>query len=140
MEIDERTTSIEDVKRLLLSGRHFTKNDLRRENYVNSSCLSQRIYDLRHLAKYGCLDWDIKWRSVPGKGTLREFWLEPEEIERIKNSPRMVSNNEQNHKDEQLTEPIENIVEKASMSLKNEDIAYEQTSLLLGGENFKKRW
>ena len=137
MEIDERTTSIEDVKRLLLSGKRINKRDLERENYINSSCLSQRIYDLRHLPKYGCLDWDIKWRSVPGKGTLREFWLEPEEIERIKNSPRMVSNNEQNQKDEQLVEPIENIVEKASVSLKNEDIAYEQLGIgLLGGHNY----
>ena len=41
------------------------------------------------------------------------------------------------NKDEQLVEPIENIVEKASVSLKNEDIAYEQLGIgLLGGHNY----
>ncbi len=126
-------TTQEVVEELLLQGKHINKFDLL--SVANSVCLSQRILDIRQQK-----GWNISSRSVKGKGTLKEFWLEPEEIERIKNSPRMVSNNEQNHKDEQLVEPIENIVEKASVSLKNEDIAYEQTSLLLGGENFKKRW
>ena len=125
-------TTTEILEETLLLGKHLTKFDFL--NLTNSVCLAQRVQELRQIG------WNIVDKNVPGKGTLKEYWLEPEEIERIKNSPRMVSNNEQNHKDEQLTEPIENIVEKASVSLKNEDIAYEQTSLLLGGENFKKRW
>lgn len=139
MEIDERTTSIEDVKRLLLSGRHISKEDLRRENYVNSSCLSQRIYDLRHLAKYGCLDWDIKWRSVPGKGTLREFWLEPEEIARIKmasvcNAPLKAIGKDK-EMNEQIEKNIENLRETAQKVAQNEK--YEQMGLgLLGGHNY----
>lgn len=139
MEIDERTTSIEDVKRLLLSGRHISKEDLRRENYVNSSCLSQRIYDLRHLAKYGCLDWDIKWRSVPGKGTLREFWLEPEEIARIKvasvcNVP-LKAIGQDKEMNEQIEKNIENLRETAQKVAQNEK--YEQMGLgLLGGHNY----
>lgn len=139
MEIDERTTSIEDVKRLLLSGRHISKEDLRRENYINSSCLSQRIYDLRHLAKYGCLDWDIKWRSVPGKGTLREFWLEPEEITRIKvasvcNVP-LKAIGQDKEMNEQIEKNIENIRETAQKVAQNEK--YEQMGLgLLGGHNY----
>lgn len=126
-----KTTS-EVLMETLLLGKHLTKFDFL--NLTNSVCLAQRVQELRQIG------WNIVDKNVPGKGTLKEYWLPPEEIERIKNSPRMVSNNEQNHKDEQLVEPIENIVEKASVSLKNEDIAYEQTSLLLGGENFKKRW
>ena len=126
-----KTTS-EVLMEALLLGKHLTKFDFL--NLTNSVCLAQRVQELRQMG------WNIVDKNVPGKGTLKEYWLMPEEIKRIKNSPRMVSNNEQNHKDEQLVEPIENIVEKASMSLKNEDIAYEQTSLLLGGENFKKRW
>lgn len=125
-------TTTEILEETLLLGKHLTKFDFL--NLTNSVCLAQRVQELRSGG------WNIVDKNVPGKGTLKEYWLPPEEIERIKNSPRMVSNNEQNQKDEQLVEPIENIVEKASMSLKNEDIAYEQTSLLLGGENFKKRW
>ena len=124
-------TTTEILQEALLLGKHLTKFDFL--NLTNSVCLAQRVQELRQMG------WNIVDKNVPGKGTLKEYWLEPEEIERLK-SPRMVSNNEQNHNDEQLVEPIENIVEKASVSLKNEDIAYEQTSLLLGGENFKKRW
>ena len=123
-------TTQEIVEDLLLQGKHINKFDLL--SMANSVCLAQRILDIKEQK-----GWNIRSKSVPGKGTLKEYWLEPEEIERIKNSPRMVSNNEQNHKDEQLVEPIENIVEKASVSLKNEDIAYEQLGIgLLGGHNY----
>lgn len=118
---------------LLLDGQHINKSDFHAT--YKTFTLTQRVEEIRNTNK-----WDVKSKTIPGKRGMVEYWLEPEEIERIKNSPRMVSNNEQNHKDEQLVEPIENVVEKASVSLKNEDIAYEQTSLLLGGENFKKRW
>lgn len=71
-------TTTEEVKAMLLSGRHITKVDLFYESEVASSCLPQRIYDIRRET-----DWDIKSQSVKGKGTLREYWLEPEEICRI---------------------------------------------------------
>lgn len=124
-------TTTEILMEALLDGRHLTKFDFL--DMTNSVCLAQRVLELRQEG------WGIKDKPVKGKGNLREYWLEPEEIERIKNSPRMVSNNEQNHKDEQLVEPIENIVEKASESLKNEDEAYytEQLGIgLLGGHNY----
>ena len=72
-------TTTEEVKAMLLSGRHITKLDLFYESEIASSCLPQRIYDIRKET-----DWDIKSQSVKGKGTLREYWLEPEEIKRIK--------------------------------------------------------
>lgn len=72
-------TTTEEVKTMLLSGRHITKLDLFYESEIASSCLPQRIYDIRQET-----DWDIKSQSVKGKGSLREYWLEPEEIKRIK--------------------------------------------------------
>lgn len=77
MGIMNNTT--EEVKKMLLQGRHITKLDLFHESDIHSSCLPQRIYDIRKE-----LGWNIQFRSVPGKGTLREYWLEKEEIERIK--------------------------------------------------------
>ncbi len=85
-------TTTEEVKAMLLSGRHITKLDLFYESEINSSCLPQRIYDIKHET-----DWNIQSKSVKGKGTLREYWLEPEEIKRIKG---------------QLTEDNKNIAEK----------------------------
>lgn len=75
-------TTTDEVKKMLLQGRHITKLDLFHESDIHSSCLPQRIYDIRHDAE--TLDWDIKSQSVKGKGTLREYWLEPDEIARIK--------------------------------------------------------
>lgn len=128
--MNEYTTSIEDVKRLLLSGMHITKKDLEAANVLNSSCLPQRIYDLKHVRKYGCLDWDIKWRSAPGKGSLREYWLEPEEIQRIKGGfTRRKENNEQ------LVEPNHTALDSAQKEPKKE--IREQLGLgLLGGHNY----
>ena len=64
---------------MLLKGRHITKLDLFNESDIHSSCLPQRIYDIRQTT-----DWNISSASVKGKGTLREYWLEPGEIARIK--------------------------------------------------------
>lgn len=126
-----KTTS-EVLQDVLLSGSHINKFDFLA--LTNSVCLAQRILELRQLG------WFIRDKAVEGKGNLREYWLDADEIERIKKTPRMVTNSEQNVKDEQSVEPIENIVEEACIRLKNEDIAYEQMSLLPGGENLKKRW
>lgn len=84
MEKANRTTT-DEVKAMLLSGRHITKLDLFYESEIASSCLPQRIYDIRQST-----DWDIKSRSVKGKGTLREYWLEPEEISRITGKKEIV--------------------------------------------------
>lgn len=114
------------VRDLLLSGRHINKVDMREASIINSDCLPQRIKDIRYKT-----DWDIKHRSVPGKGTLREYWLEPEEIERIKARNKRV---------EQLVEENRNLAEKASESLKSEEEAYfgEQMGIgLLGGSNYR---
>lgn len=72
-------TTTEEVMDMLLQGRHITKLDLFYESEINSSCLPQRIYDIKHLT-----DWNIQSKCVKGKGSLREYWLEPEEIKRIK--------------------------------------------------------
>ena len=72
-------TTTEQVKEMLLQGRHITKLDLFWESEINSSCLPQRIYDIRKED-----GWDIRGKAVKGKGNLREYWLEPEEIIRIK--------------------------------------------------------
>lgn len=69
-------TTQEIVEDLLLEGKHITKFDLL--NYANSVCLAQRILDIRQTK-----GWLIRSKSVKGKGTLKEYWLEPEEIDRI---------------------------------------------------------
>lgn len=70
-------TTQEIVEELLLQGKHINKFDLL--SVANSVCLSQRILDIRQQK-----GWNISSRSVKGKGTLKEFWLEPDEIARIK--------------------------------------------------------
>ena len=89
-------TTTDEVKAMLLSGRHITKLDLFYESEISSSCLPQRIYDIKQTT-----DWNIQCQSVKGKGTLREYWLDPDEIRRIKGLKV---------EEEQPTEPEENIV------------------------------
>ena len=109
-----KTTS-EILQEALLLGKHLTKFDFL--NLTNSVCLAQRVQELRQMG------WNIVDKNVPGKGTLKEYWLMPEELERIKNSPRMVSNNEQNQKDEHLVEPMDKTMEKAYVIIKKEEHA-----------------
>lgn len=71
-----RTTQ-EIVEDLLLQGKHINKFDLL--SMANSVCLAQRILDIKEQK-----GWNICSKSVPGKGTLKEYWLEPDEIARIK--------------------------------------------------------
>ena len=70
-------TTQEIVEELLLQGKHINKFDLL--SMANSVCLAQRILDIKEQK-----GWNICSKSVPGKGTLKEYWLEPEEIARIK--------------------------------------------------------
>ena len=117
----------------LLDGRHLTKFDFL--EMTNSVCLAQRVLELRQEG------WDIKDKPVRGKGNLREYWLDREEILRIRvREHRIIENTihiKKKSEDEQLLKENKNLAEKASESLKNEDIAYEQLGIgLLGGHNY----
>lgn len=70
-------TTQDIVEEMLLKGMHINKFDLL--SATNSVCLPQRILDIRQQK-----GWNISSRSVKGKGTLREYWLEDDEIARIK--------------------------------------------------------
>lgn len=116
---------------LLLDGQHINKGDF--HDQYSTFTLTQRIEEIRRLDK-----WDVKKKPIPGKRGMVEYWLEPQEIERIKNKQsRTIS--EQNASDEQLLNENKNLAEKASESLKNEDNAYfEQMGFgLLGGHNYR---
>ena len=70
-------TTIEILQELLLQGRKVNKFSFLNE--TGSVCLAQRVLDIRQT-----LNWNIRSRAIKGKGALREYWLEPEEIKRIK--------------------------------------------------------
>ena len=124
-------TTTEILQEVLLDGKHLTKFDFL--NLTNSVCLAQRVQELRQMG------WNIVDKNVPGKGTLKEYWLEPEEIARIKvasvcNVPlkAMEQDKEMN---EQIEKNIENLRETAQKVAQNEK--YEQMGLgLLGGHNY----
>ena len=73
-----RTTS-EILQDMLLKGRKINKFNFLDE--TNSVCLAQRILELRQQG------WNIRSRSIKGKGNLREYWLDREEINRLKMKP-----------------------------------------------------
>lgn len=123
------TTTTDEVKAMLLAGRRITKLDLFNESEVHSSCLPQRIYDIRQET-----DWDIRSQSVKGKGTLREYWLEPEEIERIKKTPHMKRFESEKIEDEQSAMPDLNIAENGLEMAQNEK--YEQIGIGLPWQNW----
>ena len=116
---------------LLLNGEHLNKGDFHATYHTFT--LTQRIEELRRDG------WNIKSKTIPGRKGMVEYWLEPDEIERIKNLPHTLTNSEQNEKDEQLLIPSENLAETCGESLKSEDNAYfnEQLGIgLLGGHNY----
>lgn len=114
-----------------MNGEHLNKGDFHATYHTFT--LTQRIEEIR---KDG---WNVKSKTISGRKGMVEYWLEPDEIERIKKTPHMVSNQEQNDSDEQLVEENKNLAEMASESLKSEDNAYfEQMGLgLLGGHNYR---
>ena len=121
----------ETAQELLLNGEHINKAEF--HSKYHTFTLTQRIEELRRDG------WAIKSKTIPGRKGMVEYWLEPDEIERIKNLPHMVSNQEQNEKDEQLLIQSENLAETCGESLKSEDNAYfnEQLGIgLLGGHNY----
>ena len=73
-------TTREIVEFALLKGMKITKFDLL--NMAHSVCLAQRIQEIRNAG------WDVKSRTVKGKGTLVEYWLEQSEIERIRGTKK----------------------------------------------------
>lgn len=107
-------TTKEIVKRMLMQGKRITKFDLL--TVANSVCLAQRIQEIRNSG------WDVQSKTVKGKGTLVEYWLEQSEIERITGTKSS---------DEQLLTEMENIAETQNIVPK---IAEEQVSLGLFGE------
>ena len=102
------------VERMLMQGKHITKFDLL--TVANSVCLAQRIQEIRNSG------WDVQSKTVKGKGTLVEYWLEQAEIDRILG---------RNSVDEQLVKESENIAETPHITPKN---AQEQQPLGLFGE------
>lgn len=115
-----KTTS-EILQDALLKGMHLTKFDFL--TIANSVCLAQRVLELRQQG------WNIRDKAVKGKGSLREYWLEPSEIERIKERfPQTKTNHEQSFiEDKNVAETPQN---------KPQIERYEQTSLLIGGRNY----
>ena len=70
-------TTQERLEELLLDGRRVNKFSFLQE--TGSVCLAQRILDIRQTK-----NWNIRSKAIKGKGALREYWLEPNEIKRIK--------------------------------------------------------
>lgn len=124
-------TTTEILQEALLLGKHLTKFDFL--NLTNSVCLAQRVQELRQMG------WNIVDKNVPGKGTLKEYWLPPEEIARIKmasvcNVP-LKAIGQDKEMNEQIEKNIENTRETAQKVAQNEK--YEQMGLgLLGGHNY----
>lgn len=115
-------TTQDIVEELLLEGKHINKFDLL--NVANSVCLPQRILDIRQTK-----NWNISSKSVKGKGTLREYWLEPAEIARIKGEKEYVETRDDG--DEQLHFGATKSAPKAQKQ------ATEQLGIgLLGGHNY----
>lgn len=122
----------ETAMELLLEGKHLNKADFHR--YYHTFTLTQRIEEIRRID-----GWNIKSKTIKGSRGMVEYWLEPEEIERIKNTQK-VAKIEQKPTDEQLAEENKNLAEKSSESLKSEDKAYFEEQLgigLLGGQNYR---
>ena len=65
------------IKGRLLNGDHINKFDLL--DNTGSVCLAQRVEEIRNDDL-----WNVQSKSIKGKGNLVEYWLEPEEIKRIK--------------------------------------------------------
>ena len=127
-------TSQEVLQELLLDGRKVNKFTFLHES--GSVCLAQRVLELRQAG------WNIRSRAIKGKGALREYWLEPEEIQRIKGNLKPF--NEVKKEVGQLTEnlekaveiedmkPTEQLVSECAESLENEQKIYEEEQLGLG--------
>lgn len=70
-------TSQEKLERMLLSGDRVNKFLFYER--TGTVCLAQRILDIKQDK-----GWFIRSRTIKGKGTLREYWIDRDEISRIK--------------------------------------------------------
>ena len=114
-------TSSEILQDLLLKGRKVNKFTFL--DYTNSVCLAQRVLELRQLG------WNIRSRAIKGKGNLREYWLDREEIDRLNSKPT----ESVMPKDEVLVEENNNVAENEEKGVLEE----EQLGLgLLGFSNY----
>lgn len=81
MEKNELTTR-DVAEKMLLEGRRINKftflNETSQLLGIASVCLAQRILEIRQEK-----GWNICSGQVKGKGTLKEYWLDQEEINRI---------------------------------------------------------
>ena len=117
---------------LLLNGEHINKSDFHAKYHTFT--LTQRIEELRRDG------WNIKSKTIPGRKGMVEYWLEPEEINRIHSHgsqaiAQMLSATEKSE-DEQLLKEEEKVAETSQKTAQNE--RYEQMGLgLLGGHNYR---
>ena len=110
----------------MLNGNHITKGDFHAK--YKTFTLTQRVEEIR---KDG---WDVKSKTIPGRRGMVEYWLEPEEIDRIKNTQYMPIS-KQIETDEQSAEVDTNIASGGLEMAQNE--FYEQLGLgLLGTSNY----
>lgn len=72
----EQITCTDLLKKMLLTGSKITKFDFLQ--VTSSVCLAQRILELRQSG------WNIDDEIVKGKGTLKCYFMHPEEIKRIR--------------------------------------------------------
>lgn len=111
-------SSKELAKWHLLNGDHINKGDFHQKYHTFT--LTQRINEIRDDG------WDVQSKTIPGKNGMVEYWLEPEEIERIKGRKQA---------DEQSFTGQQNHAQKPSKSAQNAE--YEQLGIgLLGGRNY----
>ena len=105
-------TSQEILEELLLDGRKVNKFTFLKES--GSVCLAQRILDIRQT-----LGWNIRSRAIKGKGAFREYWLDPEEIQRIKGNLKPLK--EVKQEVEQLADNLEKAVEMPPKEVEKEE-------------------
>lgn len=114
-----------------MNGEHINKAEF--HSKYHTFTLTQRIEELRRDG------WNIKSKTIPGRKGMVEYWLEAEEIARIKvasvcNVP-LKAVEQDKEMDEQIEKNIENLRETAQKVAQNE--RYEQMGLgLLGGHNY----
>lgn len=119
-----KLSSKEIAKRLLLQGRHLNKAQF--HNDYHTFTLTQRIEEIRNEE-----GWAIKSKVIPNMNGMVEYWLEPEEIERLKRLLGL----EKGENEQQVTEATKTSVKAEN---KPEIEHYEQMGLgLLGGRNWK---
>lgn len=126
MELFQMKTVKELAQEEMLNGNRINKGDFHAK--YKTFTLTQRVEEIR---KDG---WDVKSKTIPGKRGMVEYWLEPEEIERIKNAQYMPIS-KQIETDEQSVEVDTNIAPGGLEMAQNE--FYEQLGLgLLGTSNY----